>query len=171
MGSHLSTVKPGQLRSTFETCSLPAQLQPISSPQLKMKICILSLNIVLVALLVLFKLDTRATILFPHQFEELKNSKLNNSTSGEELNNSTAEIPVTSDESKIWDVRPEDYPETLIKNILERNNSLISYFLKSSEECSNCVDTRLLLETDEGDSKYKGCLFNYIPHLRASMYQ
>jgi len=75
-----------------------------------MKICILSLTFVMV---LLFKVDTLGTIVFPHQFEELKNSKLDNSTDeipvtsqieerkNSKLENSTAEIPVTSDESQM----------------------------------------------------------------------
>merc|ERR1712066_359364 len=101
-----------------------------SIQQLKMKIGIVAAVTLINVLVVTMK--TKRPLLFPPQFEKLKEDSNMN------------KITVHSDLSE-WDVSSDEYPLTQIESILKRNNSLISFFLKPPVDpfdCSGCIETR-----------------------------
>lgn len=111
-----------------------------SFQQLNMKIGFLAVPVTFVSVFAIGE-DTKPyqPVLFPDEFEQLKNG------------DSTNKIKLFSETSQIWDFNVEEYPLTQIQNILERDSSLLSYFLRSSSEdlCPGCVDTRFLPEEED----------------------
>jgi len=121
---------------------LPGTFDSIESSfqQLNMKIGFLAVPVTFVSVFAIGE-DTKPyqPVLFPDEFEQLKNG------------DSTNKIKLFSETSQIWDFNVEEYPLTQIQNILERDSSLLSYFLRSSSEdlCPGCVDTRFLPEEED----------------------